>query len=254
MVTGSPAPFYIIGAVIAQLVEQPPCKRQVVGSSPTHGSIFYLYGIIKVMLTIILSSLLIVIAGCLLHFTYDWSNKNKFVAVFSAVNESVWEHIKIALVPTFIFCFFSPLFYDASSKGNFIVASTMCVLAIILVIPTLFYIVSALTRRHSIAAGIIEFCIAILLSQIVFAIAIQGVRSGGCNSYGLCTEFYYSVYSDSFVLVSGIIFVLTIIATLVFTYFPPKNFLFRDPRNGKYGLAAANKHHTHKRKTVSRKK
>ena len=25
-------------AVIAQLVEQPPCKRQVVGSSPTHGS------------------------------------------------------------------------------------------------------------------------------------------------------------------------------------------------------------------------
>ena len=27
-------------AVIAQLVEQPPCKRQVVGSSPTCGSIF----------------------------------------------------------------------------------------------------------------------------------------------------------------------------------------------------------------------
>ena len=27
-------------AVIAQLVEQPPCKRQVVGSNPTHGSIF----------------------------------------------------------------------------------------------------------------------------------------------------------------------------------------------------------------------
>ena len=26
-------------AVIAQLVEQPPCKRQVVGSSPTCGSI-----------------------------------------------------------------------------------------------------------------------------------------------------------------------------------------------------------------------
>ena len=29
-------------AVIAQLVEQPPCKRQVVGSSPTCGSIFLL--------------------------------------------------------------------------------------------------------------------------------------------------------------------------------------------------------------------
>ncbi len=27
-------------AVLAQLVEQPPCKRQVVGAEPTHGSIF----------------------------------------------------------------------------------------------------------------------------------------------------------------------------------------------------------------------
>ncbi len=25
-------------AVLAQLVEQPPCKRQVVGAEPTHGS------------------------------------------------------------------------------------------------------------------------------------------------------------------------------------------------------------------------
>lgn len=35
-------------AVIAQLVEQPPCKRQVVGSSPTRGSIFVLYKYIRV--------------------------------------------------------------------------------------------------------------------------------------------------------------------------------------------------------------
>ena len=27
--------------MLAQLVEQPPCKRQVVGAEPTHGSIFY---------------------------------------------------------------------------------------------------------------------------------------------------------------------------------------------------------------------
>lgn len=26
--------------MLAQLVEQPPCKRQVVGAEPTHGSIF----------------------------------------------------------------------------------------------------------------------------------------------------------------------------------------------------------------------
>ncbi len=30
----------LVDAVLAQLVEQPPCKRQVVGAEPTHGSIF----------------------------------------------------------------------------------------------------------------------------------------------------------------------------------------------------------------------
>ena len=31
----------LLDAVLAQLVEQPPCKRQVVGAEPTHGSKFY---------------------------------------------------------------------------------------------------------------------------------------------------------------------------------------------------------------------
>ena len=33
--------IFIVVADLAQLVEQPPCKRQVVGSSPTVGSIFF---------------------------------------------------------------------------------------------------------------------------------------------------------------------------------------------------------------------
>lgn len=36
----------------------------------------------------------IVIVGSLLHFTYDWSNKSSIVALFSSVNESVWERLK----------------------------------------------------------------------------------------------------------------------------------------------------------------
>ncbi len=35
----------------------------------------------------------IIIIGSLLHFTYEWSNKSLIVALFSPVNESVWEHL-----------------------------------------------------------------------------------------------------------------------------------------------------------------
>ena len=50
----------------------------------------------------LISIIVISLVGTLLHFLYDISKHNKFVGIFAAVNESTWEHIKIALTPTFI--------------------------------------------------------------------------------------------------------------------------------------------------------
>lgn len=43
----------------------------------------------------IISSIFVCILGTLLHFTYKVFGENSFVASFSAVNESVWEHLKL---------------------------------------------------------------------------------------------------------------------------------------------------------------
>ena len=40
----------------------------------------------------IVSAIFLCIFGTLLHFTYAFFGQNIFVASFSAVNESVWEH------------------------------------------------------------------------------------------------------------------------------------------------------------------
>ena len=37
----------------------------------------------------------IIILGSILHFTFEWSGSQVVVGVFSAVNESVWEHFKL---------------------------------------------------------------------------------------------------------------------------------------------------------------
>ena len=34
---------------------------------------------------------------------YDWSGKNEIVGILFPANESTWEHLKLALVPTFIY-------------------------------------------------------------------------------------------------------------------------------------------------------
>jgi hypothetical protein len=45
----------------------------------------------------------VLILGTFLHFTYDLSGQNKFISYFSAVNESVWEHLKLIFFPALIF-------------------------------------------------------------------------------------------------------------------------------------------------------
>lgn len=44
---------------------------------------------------IILSIIICFVLGTCLHFTYEWSLENNIVAIFSSVNESVWEHLKL---------------------------------------------------------------------------------------------------------------------------------------------------------------
>ena len=47
-------------------------------------------------MNIVIAIIFISVIGTLLHFMYEWSGHNKVVSLFAAVNESTWEHIKIA--------------------------------------------------------------------------------------------------------------------------------------------------------------
>jgi len=48
-----------------------------------------------------ISIVVIFALGSLAHFLYDLSNDNKILGLFTAVNESTWEHVKIAITPHF---------------------------------------------------------------------------------------------------------------------------------------------------------
>ena len=40
--------------------------------------------------------------GSLLHFAWEWSDRNPVVAVIAATNESTWEHLKMAFWPALL--------------------------------------------------------------------------------------------------------------------------------------------------------
>ncbi len=80
----------------------------------------------------------IIILGSILHFTFEWSGSQPIVGAFSAVNESVWEHLKLAFWPALLFMLIE---YGLLKKtaNNFALAKTVAVYLMVLIIPIVFY-------------------------------------------------------------------------------------------------------------------
>jgi len=53
----------------------------------------------KILRRELAGAVFIILLGSMLHFTFELSGENPVVGVFSAVNESVWEHLKLAYWP-----------------------------------------------------------------------------------------------------------------------------------------------------------
>lgn len=51
----------------------------------------------------IIGIVFVLITRTLAHFIYDWSGKNYIVGLFTPINESVWEHMKLLFFPMLIY-------------------------------------------------------------------------------------------------------------------------------------------------------
>lgn len=174
----------------------------------------------------IIGILFVSIFGTLLHFMYEWSGHKRFVSIFAAVNESTWEHIKIALTPSFIW-----MLYDGARYGvepNYFVAKTACLLAIIIIIPVLFYAYQIFTKKAMLPIDIIIFYISIIVSNLLFKYII------GLNSISFFITYFAAI-------LLFVIFGFYMILTLM----PFENFIFKDPITKKYGVKG-HSHHEHK--------
>ena len=176
---------------------------------------------------IFFSIIIIGTIGTLLHFVYEWSHHNKYVAMIAAVNESTWEHIKIGMTPTIVY----GIYYGLKNGfgDNFIFSESLCLLTIILLIPILFYSYTIVTKKSVLWIDVVCFFATIVCSQTVF---------------------YYFITIDKlpiiYTIIGCILFIMEFGAYLYLTLNPMKNFIFKDPITHKYGLKGHPCHHHHK--------
>ena len=159
--------------------------------------------------------------GSVLHFLFDWTKHNRVVAFFSAVNESYWEHIKIAIWPVFLLqiVLFSLGGYQIPA---FIPAATVALYSIPVSMVGLVFLYKSVTRLNILWLDISIFFVCIAIAQSIFVLLLGQLAPN----------------SGTVVLSSLFLFGL-VVAFLLFTFRPPKEpDLFLDPINKKYGLRA----------------
>ena len=154
-----------------------------------------------------------IIIGFIGHFLYKFSNYNKIVALFFAVNESTWEHIKIGLTPLFL-CTFIDAFFNGYVYNYWFNK--------FILIPLLFYFYKFFLKKHVLIIDIFIFVFSVFVSILL-------------NYY---LDYTILNYNLNYIGIIGILFI--IVAYLKWTFYPPKNFLFKDPITNTYGMD--NKH------------
>ena len=161
---------------------------------------------------------LIFLAGSALHFVFGWCGRAQIVAPFAAVNESVWEHLKLAFWPSVVYAVIEYVAFGrrivgfGSAKAAGILVMPMCIVL-------LFYGYKALLGHHVLWLDILIFLVAVSAGQVSSCILLS-------VGYGPLKLGWVALLMS----------VLLGIAFVVFTFRPLRLPIFRDSVTGRYGL------------------
>ena len=164
----------------------------------------------------IFSTIFVCILGTLLHFTYELSGGNSIIASFSAVNESVWEHLKLLFFPMLLTTIIG-YFYIGKNVPNFLCSKTIGIITSILFTIIFFYTYSGILGKNIAIIDISSFFIATILGEYVAYRLINSTFK--CNHK-----------------IAIIILIIIGICFIDFTYSAPKLGIFKDPITGQYGI------------------
>jgi len=172
----------------------------------------------KILKLELIGALFIIFLGSLLHFAFEWANKFWLVGIFSAVNESTWEHLKLAVIPALLWMLIEMRLLKERPE-NFFFAKTKGIYAMPFFIVVIFYSYKAILGKNFLVLDILTFVIAVILGQLL--------------SYKLM---FWKSLPKIYNKIAIVFLLLLFFAFVIFTFYPPHNFLFQDPIDLKYGI------------------
>ena len=158
-------------------------------------------------------------AGTALHFLYQWSGESVAAAPFAAVNESVWEHMKLLFWPMLLWAGAERAVLGGYSRG-FWPAKALGTLLGLALIPALYY---TYTGALDVSVMWVDIAIFFVAAAAAFLAETRMLaRDWRCRGGARA---------------SALVLLLLLSAAFVLcTFVPPRFPLFRDPVTGGYGI------------------
>lgn len=155
-----------------------------------------------------------------LHFVFRASGRMFAVGLIAPVNESVWEHLKLAFLPTALWWIGYHLWRGRQNEigaDAWFTAAAIGVVTACLLIPMVYYVYREGLGIHSLALDIALLLVAMTAGQ---CLALHVLR--------------YGLRAPAWVGLAVLVALLLLFA--VWTVHPPRRRLFLDTTTGKYGM------------------
>ena len=158
----------------------------------------------------VIGIIFVLLTGTLAHFVYDWSGNHAVIGLFTPVNESVWEHMKLLFFPMLLYAFFAA---RRLKKDHPCVVSSLClgILMGTLLIPVLFYTYTGILGRDYFILDIVTFIVSVLCA------------------FGLSCRLALSCKAKPYTVILCTLTCIFFICFLWFSYHPPALGIFADP-------------------------
>ena len=157
------------------------------------------------------------LGGTILHFLYDWLGEAAWIAPFSGINESTWEHMKLLFWPMFVFAIVQSFFFR--ERNDFWCVKLRGSLLGLILIPVIFYTYNGVVGRSPDWINIAIFFISAAIAYVYETRLFNNNTTTAKNSKRSIISF--CIIASLFVL---------------FTFITPELGIFKDPITGTYGM------------------
>lgn len=158
----------------------------------------------------------IIVISSLMHFLYEATGRWIVSGIISPINESLWEHLKMPLIPTLLWWIIS--YHLIKKKGvdldKWVLSGMISFLITIFVIIAFYYIYTGTLGIHSVVLDIFSLILGVILGVTK---AISVYQNKELKSYQ-----YYLVY---------LVFFVVVLMLIVFTFKTPNLPIFKVPNH-----------------------